>query len=217
MWARQGEVLIVLGVAGVAVVLSQALFAPPFPSARPPSRPPTPSVLAPGATAPSVPSPSLPPTPSGATPSGATPSAQSARHTNEAAGYSFLRPAGWEVSGSGTVSRVTSPDSDVTVSFGLGSDGGLRGSSADLAASIQDIYHGAELLEGPRRDTIAGHPAVLVGGRAVTDSGVTVRFLAITLRVEDENYAISVFVSDAADPVTVLPAVEYIVASFEVA
>jgi hypothetical protein len=211
MWARQGEVLIVLGVAGVAVVLSQALFAPPFPSARPPSRPPTPSVLAPGATTPSVPSPSLP------TPSGATPSAQSARHTNEAAGYSFLRPAGWEVSGSGTVSRITSPDRDVTVSFGLGSDGGLRGSSADLTASIQDIYHGAELLEGPRRDTIAGHPAMLVGGRAVNDSRVTVRFLAITLRVGDENYAISVFVSDAADPVTVLPAVEYIVASVEVA
>lgn len=210
MGARQGEVLIVLGIAGVAVVLSQALFAPPLPSARPPSRPPTPSVVEPGATTPSVPSPSLP------TPSGATPSAQSARHTNEAAGYSFLRPAGWEVSGSGTVSRITSPDRDVTVSFGLGSDGDLRGSSADLAASIQDIYQGAE-LEGPRRHTIAGHPAVLVGGRAVNDSGVTVRFLAITLRVEDENYAISVFVSDASDPVTVLPAVEYIVASFEVA
>jgi hypothetical protein len=210
MGARLGEVLIVLGIAVIAVVLSQALFAPPLPSARPPSRPPTPSALGPSATTPSVPSPSLP------TPSGATPSAQSARHTNEAAGYSFLRPAGWEVSGSGTVSRITSPDRDVTVSFGLGSDGGLGGSSADLAASIRDIYDGAE-LEGPRRDTIAGHPAVLVGGRAVNDSGVTVRFLAITLRVEDENYAISVFVSDASDPVTVLPAVEYIVASFEVA
>ena len=207
MEPRLPQVLIVLGIAGAAVLLSQALFAPPLPSARPPSRPPAPSVAL-GATTPSVQSPSLP------TPRGSTPSARSARHTNEAAGYSFLRPAGWEVSGSGTVSRITSPDRDVTVSFGLGSHGGLRGSSADLAASIRDIYHDAE-LEGLRRDTVAGHPAVLVGGKAVNDSGVTVRFLAISLRVEDENYAISVFVSDASDPVEVLPAVNHIVASFE--
>jgi hypothetical protein len=209
MGPRQGEMLIVLGIAGVAVLLSQALFAPPLPSARPPLRTPSASVLATSATIP-VPSASVP------TPRGGTPSVQSARHTNEAAGYSFLRPAGWEIFGSGTVSRITSPDRDVTVSFGLGSDGSLRGSSADLADSIQDTYHDAE-LEGPRRDTIAEHPAVLVGGRAVNDSGVTFRFLAITLRVEEKNYAISVFVSDASDPVTVLPAVEYIVASFEVA
>jgi len=56
---------------------------------------------------------------------------------------------------------------------------------------------------------------VLIGGSAVNDEGTSLRFLAITLRVDDENYAIAVFVSDASDPVRVLPAVEEIVASFE--
>ena len=51
----------------------------------------------------------------------------------------------------------------------------------------------------------------------VANSGTSLRFLAITLRVDDENYAIAVFVSDASDPVRVLPAVEGIVASFEAA
>jgi hypothetical protein len=188
-------VLIVLGIAGVAVVLSEALFAPPRPSAPRPS----------------APSPTSPP-PS----SGPSPIVQSERHTNAAAGYSFLRPAGWEVSELGTVSELTGPDHDVSVSFGLGPDGGLWDASADLAASIEDTYDGV-LLEGPRREDIAGRPAIVVGGRAVNDAGVAVRFLAITMRVEDENYAISVFVADASDPVRVLPSVEDIIASFEVA
>jgi hypothetical protein len=102
----------------------------------------------------------------------------------------------------------------VTVSFGLGTAGGLRGSAADFAASIEDTYADAE-LEAPSRESIAGRLAVLIGGSAVNDEGTSLRFLAITLRVDDENYAIAVFVSDASDPVRVLPAVEEIVASFE--
>jgi hypothetical protein len=150
-----------------------------------------------------------------ATPSAATPSAESARHTNEAAGYSFLRPGGWEVSESGTVTELVGPDHDVTVSFGLGPAGSLQGSSTAFATLIEDRYDHAELV-GPQRETIAGHPAVLVGGSAVNDAGLPIRILAITLRVEDENYAISVFVSDASDPVRILPVVEDILASFDV-
>jgi hypothetical protein len=197
----RGEVLIVLGVAGIAVLLSEALFIPEPPSARPSYR---------STASPTVPTPSVP------TPTTPTPTPQSVRHTNAAAGYSFLRPAGWEVSESGTVSELTGPDQDVTVSFGLGADGGLRGSSADFAASIEDSYDDA-LLEAPIWESIAGRRALLIGGSAVNDEGTSLRFLAITLRVDDENYAIAVFVSDASDPVRVLPAVEEIVASFEAA
>jgi hypothetical protein len=191
----RGEVLIVLGVAGIAVLLSEVLFVPEPPPTRPSFR----------TASSTVPTPSVP-----------TPTAQGARHTNAAAGYSFLRPAGWEVSESGTVSELTGPDQEVTVSFGLGADGRLGESSADFAASIEDTYDDAQ-LEAPSRESIAGRRAVLIGGSAVNDEGASLRFLAITLRVDDENYAIAVFVSDASDPVRVLPAVEEIVASFEAA
>jgi hypothetical protein len=201
MRPRRGEVLIVLGVAGIAVLLSEALFVPEPPSARPSLR----STASPTVPTTSVPTPSVP-----------MPTAQSVRHTNAAAGYSFLRPAGWEVSESGTVSELTGPDQDVTVSFGLGADGRLGESSADFGASIEDAYHDAQ-LEAPSRESIAGRRAVLIGGSAVNDEGTTLRFLAITLRVDEENYAIAVFVSDASDPVRILPAVEEIVASFEAA
>lgn len=202
----RGEVLIVLGVTGVAVLLSEVLFVPEPPSTRPSSH----SVASPTVPTASVPAPSVP------TPTAPTPTAQSVRYTNAAAGYSFLRPAGWEVSDSGTVSELTGPDQDVTVSFGVGADGGLRASSADLAASIEHTYDDAR-LEGPRRESIAGRRAVLIGGSAVNEEGTGLRFLAITLRVDDENYAIAVFVSDTSDPVRVLPAVEEIVASFQAA
>ena len=198
MRPRLGEALIVLGVAGVAVIFSQALFAPPIPSGGPALRTPSPSVI----------------TPSVATPSVAPPSEQTARHTNAAAGYSFRRPAGWEVSESGTVSELIGPHHDVTISFGLGSDGGLGRSAFELTTSIQSTYDDVR-VDDPQRETIAGRPAILVGGRAVNDAGVGVRFLAISLRIEDQNYAIAVFVSDASDPVTVLPEVEDIVSSFE--
>jgi hypothetical protein len=194
MMPGRGEVLIVLGVAGIAVLLSEVLFVPEPPAARPSSR---------STVSPTVPTPTAP-----------TPTAQTVRHTNAVAGYSFLRPAGWEVSESGTVSELTGPDQDVTVSFGLGADGRLGESSADFAASIEDTYDDAQ-LEAPSRESIAGRRAVLIGGSAVNDEGTSLRFLAITLRVDEENYAIAVFVSDTSDPVRVLPAVEEIVASFE--
>jgi predicted Zn-dependent protease len=180
---RSWEVLIVLGVAGVAVLITESLFAPPRQSAGPPSSTPSPTV-------------------------------QSERHTNATAGYSFLRPAGWEVVDSGTASELTSPDRDVIVSFGLGPEGGLREASAEFTASIEDAYDEVRLHE-PRREEIAGREAIVAGGSAVNDADVAIRFLAITVGIDGEIYAISVFVADASDPVRVLPAVEDIVASFE--
>ena len=182
--SRSWEVLMIIGVAGLAVLINESLFAPP------PQGSPRPSV----------------------TPS---PTVSSGRHTNATAGYSFLRPAGWEVSESGTVSQLTAPDQDVIVSFGLGPDGGLREASTEFTSSIEDAYNEVQLQE-PRREEIAGRPAIVAGGSAMNDAEVAVRFLAISVWIEGEIYAISVFVADESDPVRVLPAVEDIVASFDV-
>jgi hypothetical protein len=182
---RSWDVLIIVGVAGLAVIITQALFAPPRQPAPLPSNAPSPTV-------------------------------QTGRHTNATAGYSFLRPAGWEVVDSGTASELTSPDHDVIVSFGMGPEGGLPEASAEFTASIEDAYDEVQLHQ-PRREEIAGRPAIVAGGSAVNDVGVAIRFLAITVAIEGEIYAISVFVADTSDPVRVLPAVEDIVASFEAA
>jgi hypothetical protein len=174
----------VVGVAGLAVLITEAVFAPPRQPARLRTSTPSPTVL-------------------------------SERHANATAGYSFLRPVGWEVSDSGTVSELTSPDHDVIVSFGLGPGGELPEASAAFTSSIEDAYDEVRLHE-PRREEIAGRPAIVTGGSAVNDAEVAVRFLAITVGIDGETYAISVFVADASDPVRVLPAIEDIVSSFEV-
>lgn len=183
--------MIVLLSAGVAVIVTLLLFSPLRLSQPPVSR---------GPSSPTVQSPTV----------------QSTHHTNAAAGYSFFRPAGWEVSESGTVSELTGPDRDVILSFGIGPEGELRDASAEFAASIGGAYDEVQ-LQGPRREAIAGRSAIVVGGSAVNQAGVTVRFLAITIRIGGENYAISVFVADTSDPVKVLPVVEDIIASFEAA
>jgi hypothetical protein len=175
----------VVGVAGLAILITESLSAPPRRSA--PLRSDKPSSTVSGS-----------------------------RHTNATAGYSFLQPPGWEVSESGTVSELTAPDHDVIVSFGLGPQGSLREASSEFTSSIEDAYDEVQ-LHGSRREEIAGRPAMVAGGSAVNDAEVAVRFLAITVRIEGEIYAISVFVAHASDPVRVLPAVEDIVASFEVA
>jgi hypothetical protein len=184
------DAVIVLLSAGVAVIVTLVLFSP-LRRSPPPSR---------AALSPTVQSPTV----------------QSTRHTNGAAGYSFFRPAGWEVSERGTVSELTGPDRDVILSFGLGPEGELWGASDKLAASIEGAYDEVQ-LQGPRREAIAGRSAIVVGGSAVNQAGVPVRFLAITIRIGGENYAISVFVAETSDPVKVLPVVEDIIASFEAA
>jgi hypothetical protein len=178
------DLLIVVGVAGLAVIFTELLFGAPPQSAPDPSSAPSPTVV-------------------------------SGRHTNAAAGYSFLQPAGWEVSDSGTFSELRAPDGDVIVSFGLGPEGGLREASDAFSSSIEGAYGEVELHQ-PQREEIAGHPAIVAGGSALNDAGIAVRFLAITIGIEGEVYAISVFVAEETDPVAVLPTVEDIVASFEV-
>ena len=193
--------MIVVLSAGIALIVTLFLFAPFRRSPSPTSRDLSTST-APSATVQS--------------PTTQSPSVESARHTNVAAGYTFLRPAGWDVSERDTVSELAAPDRDVILSFGFGPQGDLGEASTRFAASIGDAYDEVK-LQGPRREIIGGHSAVVVGGDAVNQAAVGVRFLAITIRMGGRNYAISVFVADAADPVKVLPVVEDIVASFEVA
>lgn len=198
---RGSDTFIVVLSAVVALIVTIFLFAP-FRRSPPPSSRGLSTTTAQGPTAES--------------PTAQNPTAQDARHTNGAAGYSFLHPAGWDVSDRGTVSELVGPDRDVNLSFGLGPEGDLREASSQFAASIAEAYDEVH-LQGSRRESIAAHSAIVVGGTAVNQAGVGVRFLAISIGMDGRNYAISVFVADASDPVRVLPVVEDIISSFEVA
>ena len=66
------------------------------------------------------------------------------------------------------------------------------------------------------RDNSDGTRSLLVRGTAIDDADRRVRFLAITVRGDSKNYAISILVPRRSDPVTVLPQIEDIVSSFDV-
>jgi hypothetical protein len=74
---------------------------------------------------------------------------------------------------------------------------------------------GRELI-GTTRETIAGSPSLLASGTTTDESGRPVRFLAIAVRGDAHNYAITIVVPAGSNPSRVLPRVERLVASFEI-
>jgi hypothetical protein len=137
----------------------------------------------------------------------------STMHVNSQAGYSFRYPPPWSLSERATVSEVVSPSGDIVVSFGLGAEGALRDASDRLVASLLETYEQSELIGRETRE-VGGHSAMLVSGVGTNDSGIRVRFLAITVAADRVNYAIAVFTAADADPNVVLPIVERVVNSF---
>jgi hypothetical protein len=134
-------------------------------------------------------------------------------HVNLQAGYRFRYPITWEVAEDGTLTKLQSPKEDVVISFGLSQQGGLEASSEALVASIEDAHHNSRII-GAQQKEIGGSPSVIVAGLGTNDSGLRVRFLAITVEGEPNNYAISVFVPASSDADRLLPPIQRIVGSF---
>jgi hypothetical protein len=135
------------------------------------------------------------------------------RFENEAGGYSFGYPKGWEVRADGTATTLTNPDGDVIVTFGLGPAGRLPVAAQRLADALSAAYTDIEDL-GTQEQTVAGQPALMVGGVGTNEHGVRVRFLAITVATPEGNRSISVFTPEGSSPSEVLPPVQRVVASF---
>jgi hypothetical protein len=70
-------------------------------------------------------------------------------------------------------------------------------------------------LIGLRRELIDSSRSLMVSATATDDAGRSVRILAIAIRGEPRNYAISILVPRHSDPARVLPLIEEIVSSFE--
>lgn len=134
---------------------------------------------------------------------------------NPAGGYEFSVPASWHVRVEGPQTLVQSPDGRIVLTFGLGASGDIEHAATLLLASLNEAHAERELI-GRAREQIGGSRALLVSGVAANQKRGSVRFLAITVRAQPRNYAITISVPVGSDPARVLPRLERIVTSFAI-
>jgi hypothetical protein len=135
-------------------------------------------------------------------------------YENRVQGFGFTYPRTWDLREGARFTRIQSPNGHIVASYRLWESGDLDVASSRLLDSIADAHPRLELI-GMTRERIAGSRSIIVSGTATNEAGRPVRFLAITIRGEPLNYAISIFVPRRSDPARVLPRIESIVSSFE--
>lgn len=111
--------------------------------------------------------------------------------------------------------RFVSPESDLVVTAGSGASGPLKAASRQFLDSVRESY--AEVtVNGRQSQRIAGHRAIVTSGQSTNSAGVDIRFLAVVLRGQGQNYTIAAYTALNTDPEQVLPKVNAVVNSFEV-
>src|SRR5918996_2756871 len=155
--------------------------------------------------------------PAGATPdrSGSRSDLGVAEYVNGTDDYGFEYPASWTVHENAQITSLENPNGRIRVRFGIGPASDLGTTTARSIHSLSDVTSDRDVI-GMTREKIDGSSSLLVSGTAIDDGGRRVRFLAITVRGQSKNYAISILVPRRSDPVTVLPQIEEIVSSFDV-
>jgi hypothetical protein len=105
------------------------------------------------------------------------------------------------------------PSRQALVSFGRGPDGSLSKASDAYFSSLRQRYTDFD-PSFTQVETISGAVARVMVGRATNESGKRLRFEAILIHGEDENFAVASFA--ALDvPSSVLAALDEIIGSFE--
>jgi hypothetical protein len=135
-------------------------------------------------------------------------------HVNEAAGYLFSYPDGWDLSTSGTTTVVLSPDGEVMISFDVAPPGRLSRVSDRIVRDLTASHDNVRLVSDEVQQTPQGERSIVIGGEATDATGSPITFLAITIRGDDQNRAILVRFGAGSDPVHALPEIEEIIASF---
>lgn len=138
-------------------------------------------------------------------------------HENAAGGYAFRHPPGWGIQEQGTTTRLLSRNRSVAVSFGVATARDLNAASEALVAEIRQGYRDVRIL-ATERQMVGGLTAIQVFGTGTNDRDVGVRFVAINIEGPSGRpaFAITAFTAEGADPKTVLPTLNEIVASFSV-
>lgn len=136
-------------------------------------------------------------------------------YVSSAGGYRFIYPRTWDLRDEGELTRVTSLDGTIHLSFGPRPSGEHGLSSSPLLGPFDpELSH--ERVIGSRWERIGGSRSLLIGGTATEATGRRVRFLDISVGAEPQDYAITIVVPFRSDPEEVLPKVEKIVSSFEI-
>lgn len=145
----------------------------------------------------------------------ARPALDVSEYVNGAHDYGFAYPTSWTVRENARVTSLENPSGRIRVLFGVGPSGDLEKAASRSIDSLSNVTSNRDVI-GMTREKIDGSRSLLVSGTAIDDADRRVRFLAITVRGDSKNYAISILVPRRSDPVTVLPQIEDIVSSFDV-
>jgi hypothetical protein len=134
---------------------------------------------------------------------------------NREGSYSFSHPPNWDVVTDGSVSTVTSPNSDVVITIGFAAGGDLAGAATDLSELVRNTYQ-VRQMGPPKRVSIGGANALVFKGRADNDESTTIAFEVTAVEgSKDENFALSVFSYPDLKP-HLRDVIEEIVGSFAV-
>lgn len=140
---------------------------------------------------PTDPSPSAQPTPDPSGdpelfPSGA-PSLDLSTYTNAQAGYLFSYPDDWDLARSPTATVLSDPSGQVVISFDSAPPGSLPATSDRIVQELINAYVGSEIIATETGQTPQGYPSIVVGGTATDESGVSIRFLVVTIEGPNAN------------------------------
>lgn len=122
-------------------------------------------------------------------------------YTNEQAGYLFHYPGDWDVARSPTATVLSDPTGQVVISFDNAPFGSLQEASDRVVAELTNAYVGSEIVATDTGQTPQGYPSIVVGGTATDGSGVSIRFLVVTIEGPNaNNRALSIRFPTDTDP-----------------
>jgi hypothetical protein len=144
----------------------------------------------------------------------------SANHTangqevvNNPGRYRFEVPDGWSTTQQGRTPTVTSPDQATVITLGVGRTGSLPVAGTLFFQQVAGNYKNVELIPPEAKDIGSRH-ALVYGGVGDNAQKTRIRFLAITIEGNPDNYSIAVFTAAGSDPKVVLPPVNRVVETF---
>lgn len=132
---------------------------------------------------------------------------------NIAGGYRFEAPDGWSTTQEDRTTTVTSPDRATVITLGLGRTGSLPVAGAVFFQQVGGNYRDVDVFP-PEGKHVGSAPALVYGGTGTNAQNARVRFLAITIKNDPINFAITVFTEVGSDPKTVLPQANRVVDTF---
>ncbi|MFN2496216.1 MAG: hypothetical protein ABR608_09970 [Pseudonocardiaceae bacterium] len=142
-----------------------------------------------------------------------TDNADTGEVVNTAGGYRIEIPEGWSATQDGRTTKVTSPEKDTLITFGLGRTGPLPVAATLFFQQVGSNYRDVQVF-APDAKKVGPRNALAYGGVGTNKQNAKVRFLAITVENTPTNFGITVFTEANTDPTTTLPAINQIVDSF---